>query len=141
MAVDAIILATPTHTHIAMAKVLVGSGLSILIEKPLATTGDEGRRFLESCKADPRGVYMVGHHRRHNCHVRAIKDVLDKGELGVVVAVNGGEAGILRPFCVASMGDSLTLISQSGRSASQTDISTFRGTGSWGLAEWYEQFD
>lgn len=88
---DAIILATPTHTHIPMAKSLVGSGLTVLIEKPLAPTGDEGRKFLEICRADTRGTYMVGHHRRHNCYVKAVKDVLDKKELGRVVAINGGK--------------------------------------------------
>lgn len=88
---DAVILATPTHTHIPMAECLVGTGLTVLIEKPLAPTGDEGRRFLEICKADTKGTYMVGHHRRHNCYVRAIKDVLDKKELGRIVAVNGGK--------------------------------------------------
>ena len=74
-----------------MAECLVGTGLTVLIEKPLAPTGDEGRRFLEICKADTKGTYMVGHHRRHNCYVRAIKDVLDKKELGRIVAVNGGK--------------------------------------------------
>ncbi|KAJ9614606.1 hypothetical protein H2200_002743 [Cladophialophora chaetospira] len=89
VAADAIILATPTHTHIAMANLLLDSKLSVLIEKPLASTGKEGRQFLESSREYTNGVYMVGHHRRHNCYVRAIKDVLDKGELGRVVAVNG----------------------------------------------------
>lgn len=74
-----------------MAKSLVGSGLAVFIEKPLSPTGDEGRQFLEICKTDTSGVYMVGHHRRHNCYVKAIKDVLGKNELGRVVGVNGGE--------------------------------------------------
>ena len=91
-AAEAIILATPTHTHIPMAKALVGSSLAVLIEKPLAPTGDEGRQFLEISKADAPGIYMVGHHRRHNCYVKAIKDVLDKERLGRVIAVNGGES-------------------------------------------------
>jgi len=89
---NGIILATPTHTHTAMAKLFVGSGLAVFIEKPLAPTGEEGRQFLEISKADSHSVYMVGHHRRHNCFVRAIKDVLEKKQLGRVVAVNGGEA-------------------------------------------------
>jgi hypothetical protein len=99
---NAIILATPTHTHIPMAKVLVGSSLAVFIEKPLAPTGAEGRQFLEICKADARGVYMVGHHRRHNCYVRAIKDVLDRKDLGRVVAVNGGETNAAYPCGIGS---------------------------------------
>lgn len=34
---------------------------------------------------------MVGHHRRHNAYVKAVKHVLDNEKLGTVVAVNGSE--------------------------------------------------
>lgn len=126
VAVDALILATPTHTHISMASELLGSSLSVLIEKPLSSTGAEGRQYLEASRAGSKGVYMVGHHRRHNCYVRAIKDVLEKQELGRIIAVNGGEMkGLL------SFGDCLTVCPnferQSGRNASQTSISRSHG--------------
>lgn len=90
LAVDAVILATPTQTHVALAQSFVGSGLSLLIEKPLSATGRDGKSLLALSKQDT-GVYMVGHHRRHNAYVKAIKDVLDKKKLGDIVAVNGGE--------------------------------------------------
>ena len=110
---DAIILATPTHTHVELAKELIGSGLAVLIEKPLAVTGVEGRNLLKACLADQNGVYMVGHHRRHNCYVMAIKEVLDEKQLGTVVAVNGGEIALhssteylCRPLTIVrSLGD------------------------------------
>lgn len=92
LAVDAVILATPTQTHVTLAQSLEDSGLSLLIEKPLSATGRDGKILLALSKEDTKGVYMVGHHRRHNAHVKAVKHVLDKKKLGDIVAVNGGES-------------------------------------------------
>ncbi|OAL20345.1 hypothetical protein AYO22_09057 [Fonsecaea multimorphosa] len=89
LAVDAIILATPTQTHMALCQLFAGSGLALLIEKPLSTTGSDGKQMLSASKKDRSNVYMVGHHRRHNAYVRAVKDILEKEKLGRVVAVNG----------------------------------------------------
>ncbi len=87
---DAIILATPTHTHVPLTKELLGTGLAVLIEKPVATSAAEGRDLLRACQDDHNGVYMVGHHRRHHAQVRAVKHTVDSGVLGTVMAVNGG---------------------------------------------------
>ncbi|KAJ9602168.1 hypothetical protein H2200_013288 [Cladophialophora chaetospira] len=86
---DAIILATPTHTHVPLTKQLAGLGLAVLIEKPVATSATEGRDLLRACQDDEGGVYMVGHHRRHHGQVRAVKHAVDSGSLGTVVGVNG----------------------------------------------------
>ena len=101
LAVDAVILATPTQTHVTLAQSFVGSGLSLLIEKPLSATGRDGKNLLALSKQDTRGVYMVGHHRRHNAYVKAIKDVLDKKKLGNIVAVNGGEFRDIDHYIIA----------------------------------------
>lgn len=87
---QAIILATPTHTHVSQAKRLLESNLGILVEKPLAVTGESGRELLAASKAHETSAVMVGHHRRHNCYVRAIKNVIQDGKLGKIIAVNGG---------------------------------------------------
>lgn len=101
LAVDAVILATPTQTHITLAQSLVDSGLSLLIEKPLSGTGRDGRILLALSEQDTQGVYMVGHHRRHNAYVKAVKHVLDKKKLGDIVAVNGGKSKHLGHCTVA----------------------------------------
>ena len=87
---DAIILATPTHTHVPLTKELLGTGLAVLIEKPVATSAAEGRDLLRACQDNHIGIYMVGHHRRHHAQVRAVKHTVDSGVLGTVIAVNGG---------------------------------------------------
>ena len=89
-AAQAIILATPTHTHVPQAKRLLELDLGILVEKPVAVTGESGRELLAASKARENSPVMVGHHRRHNCYVRAIKKVIEDGKLGKIIAVNGG---------------------------------------------------
>jgi len=91
LAVDGVILATPTQTHVSLAQLFADSGLAVLIEKPLSATGKDGKVLLALSKQDSKGVYMVGHHRRHHAAVKAVKSVLDEEKLGNVVAVNGGE--------------------------------------------------
>lgn len=90
LAVDGIILATPTQTHTSLCQLFAGSGLAILVEKPLSSTGSDGKQMLSTSKKDKNNVYMVGHHRRHNAYVKAVKAILEKEKLGRVVAVNGG---------------------------------------------------
>ncbi|KIW72521.1 hypothetical protein PV04_00706 [Phialophora macrospora] len=90
---DAVIVATPTSTHAVLAQELVKENLSVLVEKPLAVTGTEGRAILDTCRkatgAGGKGIIMVGHHRRHNSYVLAVKKAIDEGRLGRIVAING----------------------------------------------------
>ncbi|CAH0019995.1 unnamed protein product [Clonostachys rhizophaga] len=78
---DGIILATPTPTHAPLTTALVGSGLAVLIEKPVAVDGVEGRALLKACAADKNGIYMVGHHRRHSSAAATMKKAIDSGKL------------------------------------------------------------
>ena len=91
---EAVILATPTSTHATLAQHLVRENLAVLVEKPLAVTGTEGRMILEACrqsaKANGKGMVMVGHHRRHNSYAMAMKKAIDDGRLGKILAINGG---------------------------------------------------
>ena len=87
---DAAILATPTHTHASLAKDLVAEGLAVLVEKPLAANGAEGRDLIESHRSSNKGLIMVGHHRRHNSYAMTVRNMIKEGQLGKIVAVNGG---------------------------------------------------
>ncbi|OAL21736.1 hypothetical protein AYO22_07678 [Fonsecaea multimorphosa] len=89
---DAVILATPNNTHAPLATKLVVAGLAVLVEKPFTATGAEGRELLKARSEAPSGkaVVMVGHHRRHNPYTIAVKQAIDEGRLGRIVAINGG---------------------------------------------------
>lgn len=61
-----------------------GGVRGILAQKPLAMSLSEGRALVEACAAD--GVALqVNHNMRYDQAVRALKHLLDRGELGLPV--------------------------------------------------------
>jgi predicted dehydrogenase len=44
--VDAVTIATPTVTHLNLAKIFIKNKIAVLIEKPLATNVREGRKIV-----------------------------------------------------------------------------------------------
>lgn len=73
--VDAVALATPTSTHFEIASTLLENGIHLLIEKPIATTVEEGEGLVRL--ADKHGlVLQVGHQERFNPAVLAIADYI-----------------------------------------------------------------
>ena len=75
--VDAVIIAAPTHLHHDIALKCIARGVHLLVEKPIASTVEEGRDIVTAARR--AGVtLMVGHVERFNPAVefvkRAIKD-------------------------------------------------------------------
>lgn len=63
--IDAAVLATPTFTHCDIGQQLIEEGLSLLVEKPLASTVAEAEQLLRC--ADRQGsILQVGHVERFN---------------------------------------------------------------------------
>lgn len=70
--VDVALIATPTEYHEAIALELIGRGVSLLIEKPLAESPAAARRIVEASRA--AGVTLaVGHVERFNPAVQELK--------------------------------------------------------------------
>jgi predicted dehydrogenase len=68
--VDAVIIATPTISHVEMALPFVEAGVDVLVEKPLATSLAEADRLVETAAA--RGALLAtGHTERFNPAVAA----------------------------------------------------------------------
>jgi predicted dehydrogenase len=70
--VDAVTIATPTITHLNLAKLFIENNISVLIEKPLAANVAEGQQITELAKKH-NVVAAVGHSERCNPVVQAIK--------------------------------------------------------------------
>ncbi len=70
--VDAVTIATPTVTHLELAKVFIENGVAVMIEKPLATDVGESREIVELARKHDV-VVAVGHSERCNPVVQAIK--------------------------------------------------------------------
>ena len=79
--VDALTIATPTVEHYSIAMDAIANGKHVLIEKPIASSVEEGEKLID--KAKERGVVLaVGHIERHNPVVRYAKKALDNHKFG-----------------------------------------------------------
>ncbi len=70
--VDAVTIATPTVTHLELAKVFIKNKVAVLIEKPLAANVREGRKIVSLARKNDC-VVAVGHSERCNPVVQAMK--------------------------------------------------------------------
>jgi predicted dehydrogenase len=70
--VDAVTIATPTVTHLKLAKIFIKNKIAVLIEKPLAANVREGKKIVALAKKH-NCVVAVGHSERCNPVAQAIK--------------------------------------------------------------------
>jgi len=83
--VDAVTIAAPTHLHHPIALTCIRAGAHVLVEKPIASTVEEGREIIAAAKR-ARVTLMVGHVERFNPAVEAIKDAI-RGEDILSIAI------------------------------------------------------
>lgn len=80
-AVDAVIIATPVHTHFDLAMSALRAGKHVLVEKPLTQTSEQARTLI--AEAERRGlVLMVDHTFIYTGAVRKLREMVADGELG-----------------------------------------------------------
>jgi hypothetical protein len=73
--IDAVTVAAPTHLHHETALACIAHGVHLLVEKPIASTVEEGREIVAA--AERAGVtLMIGHVERFNPAVAAIKKAI-----------------------------------------------------------------
>ncbi|MGE0062665.1 MAG: Gfo/Idh/MocA family oxidoreductase [Xanthobacteraceae bacterium] len=73
--VEAVTIAAPTHLHHKIALECIARGVHVLVEKPIASTTEEGHDIIDAARR--AGVtLMVGHVERFNPAVQAIKDAI-----------------------------------------------------------------
>jgi predicted dehydrogenase len=83
---DAVIVAVPTRLHTAVAEDAIATGCAVMVEKPIASTLEEGRRLVE--RAEAAGVpLMHGHIERFNPAVQELARRLQAGEAGRVIQI------------------------------------------------------
>ena len=79
--VTAVVVATPAATHAPLTRMLVESGRHVLVEKPLALTTVDAVALAKLAQERGR-VLMVGHTFEFVPAVRAMKQIIDAGEIG-----------------------------------------------------------
>jgi predicted dehydrogenase len=78
---DAVVVATPTSTHVPIALQVIRAGKHVLVEKPLAPVTADARGVIDAASA-AGVVLMVGHTFEYNPAVRKLRDLVRNGELG-----------------------------------------------------------
>jgi predicted dehydrogenase len=83
MSLDAVVVATPPSTHFRIARDCLEHGLNLLVEKPLTLNSRDAVELIQI--AESRNlILMVGHTFEYNAAVRALKELIDSGELGQI---------------------------------------------------------
>jgi predicted dehydrogenase len=78
---DAVVIATPNHTHRALVEAAVQAGKHVLCEKPLALDLPDARAMLDAART--AGVrHMTAFTYRFVPAMRFLKHLLDQGDLG-----------------------------------------------------------
>lgn len=89
---DAVTVAVPTSLHRSVAETVLKAGVHLLLEKPIATTVEEGREIVELARE--HGVQlMIGHIERYNPAVQELRRRLQAGDLGEVYRVEVDRVG------------------------------------------------
>ena len=87
-AIEGVLVATPHSTHGTIIERAASAGKHVFVEKPLALTVRSAVRAIEVAEA--AGVTLqVGHNMRRQPANRRIKAMLDAGELGTLLALQG----------------------------------------------------
>jgi len=85
LGVDAISIAAPTHLHRELALRAIGRGVHVMVEKPIASSVEEGREIIGAARRADVAL-MVGHVERFNPAVQAIKEAIrDEDILSIAI--------------------------------------------------------
>jgi predicted dehydrogenase len=88
--VDAVVIASPPHTHLAILVDALDAGKHVLLEKPMVTTRGQLRRLLASVRRHPRRVVLECscRHARLQPKYRFVKHIVESGEIGKVYHIH-----------------------------------------------------
>ena len=82
--IDAVILTTPNTVHEEQVKLCASAGKHVFCEKPLALTGASAQRSVQAC-IDAEVTLGMGHERRFEPALEALKTQIDQGALGTIM--------------------------------------------------------
>jgi myo-inositol 2-dehydrogenase / D-chiro-inositol 1-dehydrogenase len=102
--VDGVVVASwgPTHEEYVLAG--IAAGKQVFCEKPLATTREACERILDAEVAAGKRLVMVGFMRRYDEGYRAMKQVVDSGEIGAPLLFHSGHRNpSVPPYFVSDM--------------------------------------
>lgn len=90
--IDAVTIAVPTFLHHKIALDVLKRGLSVLIEKPIATTLEEAKDIVQASHKE-KSIVMIGHIERFNPAIEVLKKLITKGTFGRIITLNSKRVG------------------------------------------------
>ena len=87
-AVEAIVIASPQSTHLAIAKAAFAKGKPVFCEKPMGVSLDEARAMTAAAEAS-NCANMIGFNYIRTPASRFAKQLIDNGEIGEIVWFRG----------------------------------------------------
>jgi UDP-N-acetyl-2-amino-2-deoxyglucuronate dehydrogenase len=84
---DVVHICTPHHLHASIAVDCLEHGVSVIVEKPLAHTLEEGRRLVEAAERSTAKI-AICFQNRYNATSQAMRRLLDDGGLGQVLGAS-----------------------------------------------------
>ncbi|MCX7852116.1 MAG: Gfo/Idh/MocA family oxidoreductase [Caldilineales bacterium] len=91
---DAVVVCAENTRHRPLVEMAAQAGAHVLCEKPLATTLADGQAMLEAC--EKAGVIlMTAFPMRFSAPILEVKALLDRGQLGKILAANTTNQGQL----------------------------------------------
>jgi predicted dehydrogenase len=104
---DALIIATPTHTHAEIAEEVASKYdciRGLLIEKPLASTLEGGKKVADIVRK--KGIVtLVSHSEIYNPIVGRAISLIEAGAIGIPQSVIHDRRGFVSPERIPSLGD------------------------------------
>jgi predicted dehydrogenase len=90
---DAIVIATPVYTHFELASRALRAGKHTFVEKPLAASSRSATQLLELASEQDLTL-MCGHTFVYSPPVRAVKSLIDSGEIGDVYFISSNRVNL-----------------------------------------------
>jgi predicted dehydrogenase len=86
--VDGVLVITPNDTHREIVEKAARAGKHVFVEKPIANTVADGRAQIKAT-SDAGVTLFVGHLARRSSGVRMAKKMIDAGEAGRLIMIEG----------------------------------------------------
>lgn len=84
--IDAVIIASPNHWHVRMARDAMSAGKDVYLEKPVTHTVEEGAALLQAVRSTNR-VLQSGMQQRSWVHFQSAAELIQAGNIGRITRV------------------------------------------------------
>ena len=85
--VDAVVIATPLHSHSEMVLAALGAGKHVFVEKTMAYSVPQCDEIVRGSKRHPSLILQVGHQHRFDPVIHKVVDMSTNGALGKVTHI------------------------------------------------------